>query len=234
MDHLELPQPVALPDRRQGSAFGASQPCEPSTHGGALHRGLDEARAAPVCEVVDGVDPRRVFNNCSSTRITDAEPGARELQLLGDTDDWTYFVVPDEESAAELYRAIDAYSRGGADGEAAPLAGFFDRISQFEPYGPEDRTTGPLENARRMGSGHSRFNIVIRPSPDQGKQRAELMTFAVRSNDMATLYEAVTAGRSQLWFGLHAPKKALRHCLDLQLSKGYGFRLLRFLSDRLG
>src|SRR4051794_14660127 len=135
-DHLELPDPVALQDRRQGSAFGSTEPREPASHGTALREELDGARAADVRRVVDGVDPRRVFKIRSTTRLTDAELASRDLQMLGDTDDWSYFVVPDEGAATELYRAIEAYAQGGVDGGNAPLASFFDRIGRIEPYGP--------------------------------------------------------------------------------------------------
>ena len=114
------------------------------------------------------------------------------------------------------------------------LLAFLIESPSSSPTVPRIAPQGHLRMRGEMGSGHSRLILKFGHRQIKGKQRAELMTFAVRSNDMATLYEAVTAGRSQLWFGLHAPKKALRHFWNLQLSKGYGFRLLRFLSHRLG
>lgn len=166
-DHLELPDPLALADRRQGSAFGATEPREPGSHGPALREQLDDASDAPVRRVVDGVDPRRVFKVRSTTRLTDTELAARDLQLLGDTDDWSYFVVPDEAEATELYRAIEAYARGGVDGGSAPLAGFFDRIASIEPYGPSDRTSSALAGAIDAAVWPLLVDIVVWPSPDQ-------------------------------------------------------------------
>jgi subtilisin family serine protease len=168
-DHLELPEPVALADRRQGTAGGSTEHRDPPTHGRALHGDLDEVRAAPVRRVVDGVDPRRVFKIRSQTRLTDAELGARDLQLLGDTEDWTYIVVPDDVSVAELYRAIDAYASGGVDGASAPLAGFFDRVGRIEPYGPDDRAAAQLNEARAAGVWPVMVDIVVWPSPDQAE-----------------------------------------------------------------
>lgn len=168
-DHLELPEPVALADRRQGSAGGSTEQRDPVAHGGALRGELAAALAAPVRRVVDGVDPRRVFKIRSSTRLTDAELSSRDLELLGDTDDWIYFVVPDDDAAAEFYRAIDAYQAGGAAGGSAPLSGFFDRIGQIEAYGPEDRLTKPLAEASSRGEWPLILDVVIWPSPDQSE-----------------------------------------------------------------
>lgn len=166
-DHLELPDPLALQDRRQGSAFGSTEAREPTSHGRALREELDDARDVPLRRVVDGVDPRRVFKVRSTTRITDSELASRDLQLLGDTDDWSYFVVPDEEDATELYRAIEAYAHGGVDGGSAPLAGFFDRIVHIEPYGSSDRTNSTLAAALESAAWPLLVDIVIWPSPDQ-------------------------------------------------------------------
>ncbi|MPY92711.1 MAG: S8 family serine peptidase [Acidimicrobiia bacterium] len=168
-EHLELPEPVALPDRRSGNAFGSTERRDPVSHGGALRDGLDQALAAPVRRVVDGVDPRRVFKIRSSTRLADAELRARDLQLLGDTDGWTYFVVPDEASATELYRAIGAYADDGVGDASAPLASFFERIDRIEPYGPDDRTTASLDAARTSRPWPLLVDIVVWPSPDQAE-----------------------------------------------------------------
>src|SRR5690606_31552004 len=108
-DHLYLPEPLALQGRRQGNAFGSTETREPSSHGSNLRGELDHARQTPIRRVVEGVDPRRVFKVHGTTRLTDAELAARNLQLLGDTDDWTYVVLPDDADTAELYRALDAY-----------------------------------------------------------------------------------------------------------------------------
>lgn len=89
------------------------------------------------------------------------------MQLLADTGDWTYFLLPEDEEASELGRALDAYAQG-ADGDgSAPLARFFDRIGEIEPYGPEDRLAPSLAEeiqVRGMGDSPMTVDVVVWPS----------------------------------------------------------------------
>jgi hypothetical protein len=201
-EHLELPEPVALADRRQSGSFGASERRDPSSHGGALRGQLEAARIAPLRRVVEGVDPRRVFKIRASTRLTDAELAARQLQFLGDTPDWTYFVVPDDGDAAELMRAIDAYAAGGATDVTAPLAGFFDRVGEIAPYGPDDRISLSVARAIAEGDWPIAVDIVVWPSRNQteatsrvGDVRRALDQFGglVRGTDARPLTTVVRA-----------------------------------------
>lgn len=141
-DHLSLPPPIRHTDRRQGGGGGTTERRTPGRHGPALSRDLDAALGAQPVQVVDGVDPRRVFKIRGTTRLSDDDLRRRNLEFLGDTEDWTYFVVPTDEQAAELRRAVADYSSGTPTD--APLASFFDRIDQLEPYGPDDRTSDSL------------------------------------------------------------------------------------------
>lgn len=142
VDHLSLPPPIRHTDRRQGGGGGATERRTPGRHGPALSRDLDAILDAEPIRIVDGVDPRRVFKIRGTTRLSDDDLRRRNLEFLGDTEDWTYFVVPTDEQAAELRRAVAEYSAGTA--VDAPLASFFDRIDQLEPYGPDDRASASL------------------------------------------------------------------------------------------
>ncbi len=171
-DHLGLPQPIAHQDRRQGSSFGSTDRRDPTTHGRELQQDLESAQAAPLARVVDGVDPRRVFKIRGSTRIGDEELAARNLEFLGDTSDWTYFVVPSDQDAEELHRAIDAYA--ATDGGSPPLSSFFDRVARIEPYGPEDRVTPPLAAALERDEWPLVVDVVVWSSANDEEARSRV------------------------------------------------------------
>lgn len=183
-DHLGLPDPITQPDRRQGGGFPPGERRSPPTHGGELHRELEQAQTAPIAQIVDGVDPRRVFKIRGVTRISDAELRRRDLEFLGDTDDWTYFVVPTEDQANGLLRAIEAYAAGTE--EEAPLASLFDRIDAIEPYGPEDRLTEPLALAIQTADWPLVVDVVVWSSATDEEA-------AVRVGDVRTACEQYDA-----------------------------------------
>lgn len=143
-DHLLLPERIPLESRRQGGGGGpGSQPRNPRRHGGQLKQRLGRAleRLRPI-RVVEGIDPARVFKVRvrASARITDATWTGKDLQFLGETEDWTYFVLSAGERPERLLQQLDVYA-AGPDREGARPANytFFDAVEDIEPYGPEDR-----------------------------------------------------------------------------------------------
>lgn len=186
-DHLGLPEPIAQLDRRQGGGFGTTERRHPPSHGQELRQELEEARTAPIARVVDGVDPRRVFKIRSLTRIGDEELAARNLEFLGDTADWIYFVVPSDEEADGLRRAIDNYSEGTE--EEAPLASLFDRIAAIEPYAAADRVSVSLEAGMDRDAWPLVVDVVVWPSSsdEEARRRVEDVRTACRQYDAQVL-----------------------------------------------
>src|SRR4051812_42819124 len=95
-DHLLLPERISVPSRRQGGGGGGTPPRNPRRHGGDLERQLQRAVAVGrEIRVVEGIDPGLVFkmHAVSGARLDDDDWRRRGLTLLGDTEDWTYFVL---------------------------------------------------------------------------------------------------------------------------------------------
>ena len=110
-DHLLLPDPRRLPSRRV-SGSGAGGPARHwGQHGGHLETQLAQVVRAPR-RINQGVDPRLVFKIRAASRPADTGFQGRGLQILGETVDYTYFVMSDDNGAA-LSAAISSYSSGG-------------------------------------------------------------------------------------------------------------------------
>lgn len=165
-DHLPLPDPRRIDSRRSRSGAGASGKApDPRRHGGKLRGDLASARAVSATPrvVIEGVDPRLVFKIHASTRLA-LDP--RGLTFLGDTADWTYFVVPDDEEASQLFSDLDEYESG--DGRPV-LATFFGSILDIEAYGPSDRR-GPGLPDGPFG-GEMLVDLQLWPSNDAQEAR---------------------------------------------------------------
>lgn len=167
-EHLLLPERIALASRRQGTAGGSGSPeRNPRRHGRRLEREVQEAvaTARPVT-VIEGVDPGLVFKVRASGRITDETWGHRGVALLGDTDDWTYFVLSEDEVPGRLVAELRRYTAGPDEmGGRAPLQTFFNAVEDIQPYGPEDRRTPTLpDNLRDLGEPIL-VDAVAWPSP---------------------------------------------------------------------
>lgn len=108
--------------------------------------------------VVEGVDPRAVFKMRAATRLS---VEARGLTLLGDTTDWTYFVVPLESDASTFAADLARYEAG--EGPKV-LEKFFGDITDIEPYGPADRRGPGLPEGEFEGTVV--VDALLWPSPD--------------------------------------------------------------------
>lgn len=139
-EHLSLPEPRHL-DSRRSSGGGSNQDQnrpERGSHGRRLNRELGAALSATPRVIVEGVDPRTVFKVKANTRL-DIEP--RGLQFLGDTADWSYFVVPVDENATKFREDLNEYQAGTGPGS---LEKFFGNIETIERYGSGDRRDSGL------------------------------------------------------------------------------------------
>lgn len=127
--------------------------------------------------IVDGVDPRRVFKIKATTRLNVAPRG---LELLGDTADWTYFVLPADADATRFTHDLEQYTSG--EGPKV-LQEFFGDITEIESYGPADRRgpglpPGPFD-------GHLLVDVQLWPSKDdvEAQRRLDDVTKVLAATD---------------------------------------------------
>lgn len=172
-DHLRLPEPRSLDSRRRrgGAQDETRVPPNPLSHGNRLTRELAAALSATPRVVVEGVDPRSVFKIRASSRLRDAQLRPRGLVFLGDTQDWTYFVVPDDTDATKVQADLANYK--GESGRPV-LAEFFGTIGEIAAYGPEDRRGPGVPEQLAAVEGELIVDIVLWPSKDALEARARL------------------------------------------------------------
>jgi hypothetical protein len=188
-DHLLLPERFLVPSRRQLGGGGATPARNPHRHGTRLQRRLAEAAAASPRATLEGIDPGLVFKVRASGRLDPSALESRDLALLGETRDWTYFVFSEEEAPQRFLAALGRYS-GAADsvGAAAPLSSLFGLIEDFEPYGADDRR-GPRLPAVEDVDDRILVDVIIWPSPEFGESRRRIanVRVVVENDDGAIL-----------------------------------------------
>lgn len=139
-DHLQLPRPARLEQRRQGAAQPPRRPRNPRQHGQKLQEEVEAATSLARREIVEGIDPRFVFKIRASTRLPDSVWEPRGLGFLGETEGWTYFVITETAEPDRLAAALAEYAAApDEEGAPAPLSTMFGNIEALEPYGPDDR-----------------------------------------------------------------------------------------------
>lgn len=107
-----------------------------------------------------------MFKVKATTRLNVAPRG---LELLGDTADWTYFVLPADADATRFTADLEQYTAGEG---AKVLQEFFGDITAIEPYGPSDRRgpglpSGPFD-------GDVLVDVQLWPSHDDAEARRRL------------------------------------------------------------
>lgn len=190
-EHLLLPNPRPLQSRRSSPPGGGSPTRQQGQHGAHLRRQLDTARAPRQLNA--GVDPDLVFKIKAGSRPDDSSFEGRGLQILGETVDYTYFVLACDHGAS-LERAIEQYVRTGE------LRSFFNQIDDIEPYGASDRTgPGIAELISTTGRPHI-VDIILWPAGahNEAERRASLVQEIVRANAGEILLRSVSARRSYL------------------------------------
>ncbi|HVC06994.1 MAG TPA: S8 family peptidase [Solirubrobacterales bacterium] len=174
-DHLRLPPPRAIPSRRAGGGGGDVDKKVPGRHGRKLKEDLAAAAAAatPV-RIKDGVNPAQVFKIRTAGGVDDAKLESSEFQWLGNTPDWTYFVLS-REGPAEFERMLDAYTAAGEERDGAPDLTFFEHIVEILPYGLEDRR-GPGVGQQDLDEAGRRLVVdaIVWPSADFDEARGRI------------------------------------------------------------
>lgn len=174
-DHLLLPAPSPVGSRRAAGSGGAAQPRNRPAHGQHLRGDLNDAIAAAraVPRRSQGVDPNLVFKVHASRRPTDSGFEGRNLELLGETADYTYFVLS-ADSGTALAAAIDAYVDNGS------LRSLLDLIERIELYGAEDRRGPGLDQLPKTGPVQVDVKIWAADSFAQATTRADVVRAVLR------------------------------------------------------
>lgn len=188
-DHLPLPPRVVLRSRRAGGGGGPQAPRNPRRHGQALQAGLNAVVLVPAAPI-DGVDPDLVFKLSATTRIEDDTLAARQLTLLGESADYTYFVLSSDQ-ASELRRALARYAASpDQEGAKAPLSSLFGNLDAILPYEAIDRTgQGIAELLAERPTSPRVVDISVWASGDlaEAQRRVAAVRAVVEQNNGQTL-----------------------------------------------
>lgn len=174
-DHLKLPEPRKVPSRRSRTGGGTNVKHVPGTHGKKLENELTAAVAAqrPV-RTEEGVDPALVFKLRTNGGVSnEAKLEEAELQWLGNSEDWTYFVLAENGTSA-FEEMLDAYIAGGEVRDDARDLTFFEGIAGIEPYGRDDRSGTGIGEFDLASDEAIDVDVILWPSQDLETARSRL------------------------------------------------------------
>lgn len=205
-EHLLLPDRIEVPSRRQGGGGGAGlPPRNPRRHGETLESELRRAIAVGrEIRVVEGIDPGLVFKvrAVANARLDDAIWERRGLTLLGETQDWTYFVFSSDDEPGELIEQLTRYEAGpDEEGGLGEGRSFFNALEHVEPYGREDRRAPELPEAPGEVAEALVVDVVLWPSVDYaeatrrlGEVRKVVGAYGASSSLMTTVLSSAWCG----------------------------------------
>src|SRR5580704_6095540 len=174
-DHLLLPAPVGLESRRVAGGRGKTHHRSPGSHGGKLTQELDAAvEAQRPTRTIEGVDPACVFKLRATGELKESALRTNDLQFLGDTAEWTYFVLVPGEDPPKLRERLGKYTAGGEDRSKAPGRGLFEAIEELLPYDRDDRRGLGLPPDGERLSESLLVDVIVWPSPDAAVARARV------------------------------------------------------------
>jgi hypothetical protein len=211
-DHLLLPQPRHVDSRRaEAGGRGSNGRPSPGSHGAKLTADLDAAIDArrPV-RTIEGVDPASVFKLRAQGRIKDGTLENNGLRFLGETDEWTYFVLAPGDDPTELRASIEGYAAAGDDREKAPNRTFFEKVVGLLPYDRDDRRGPGLPADGDPIESPLAVDIIVWPSPDA--QTARRRVGEVRAVLAKHETEVLAADERARYTVIRAPVD--RECLD--------------------
>lgn len=190
-DHLFLPEPWRIPSRRAAGGGGGSPERRRGEHGTHLQNQLFEVIRAPR-GADRGIDPNLVFKIRAVSRPAESSFTGRNLKILGETEDYTYFVFSDDYGAS-LSNALGDYTRSGF------LGSFFDSVNDIESYGPEDRQ-GPGVKDSTGFDGKRIFDVGLWASADQAEaaSRAAIVESIIEAHRGRILLRSISARRNYL------------------------------------
>lgn len=216
-DHLQLPQPIPLESRRAGTGFGQRTQRNPGRHGGKLNQDLDRAIAAMrPSRTIEGVDPAYVFKIRAVGPLDDSALRTSHLQWLGDTKDWTYFVLAPGDDPAQLRQNLSDYGAVGDRSDEAPGRSFFDSIEAFLPYDRGDRRGAGLPADGEPLDSPLAVDVILWPSPDgdTARQRVAAVRAVINQSDAAQVLTADERARFTV-VRVRVDRQTLDDLLDL-------------------
>lgn len=168
--HLDLPASLRSPTRRARGS-GGSPPVRSSRreHAESL---TEEFEAIPIRSIaVEAVDPDLVFKFSAASRLSERALEAEGIEVLGEDETWTYFVLVDDAARRRFLSSLSAFGatdRGRVPNMTATLAAAIETIDGIEPYGPEDRLTLDLQGL----AGNETTEVHVRLWPAANEQEA--------------------------------------------------------------
>lgn len=216
-DHLQLPPPIRLESRRAGTGFGQRTGRNPGRHGKKLDEDLTRAISAMrPARTIEGVDPAYVFKIRAVGRLDDAALRGSGLQWLGDTKDWTYFVLAPGDDPAELRKNLGRYGAAGDRANEAPGRSLFDSIDAFLPYDREDRRGPGIPADGDPLDEPLAIDLILWPSPSATEARARVaeVRTVIDQSDASTVLTADERARFTV-VRARVTREALDDLLDL-------------------
>ncbi|MBO9534352.1 MAG: S8 family peptidase [Solirubrobacteraceae bacterium] len=189
----------------------------PGQHGQRLRKELDQAiQSTRPARKVDGVDPAYVFKIRSVGKLEESALRTSGLQLLGDTTDWSYFVLAPGDDASTLRGTLGSYEAAGADAAGAPNKTFFDSIKDFIPYGRDDRRDRSLPADGVPLDAPLIVDVVAWPSDDPSEAQRRLGQIRAVLDTHAAAAELDADGRHRFTvLRARVDRAALDDLLDL-------------------
>lgn len=205
--HLQLPPPRSVSSRRTSQPGGKRPSRQAGEHGTHLKEQLATVVQKPR-RLDAGVDPKLVFKISAQSRPTEETFLNRGLKVLGETVDYTYFVLTDDQGSS-LAADLDKYAKTGS------LKSFFDLVKDIEPYGPEDRMGPGLEEIGLEYTGQRTLDVAIWPSGkvQEAQDRATTVEAVVERSGGTILLRSITPRRSYLRISVSS--KTLNDLLDV-------------------
>ena len=141
---------------------------------------------------IEGVDPGYVFKIRAAGPLDESALRGSGLQFLGDTKEWTYFVLAPGDDPRDLRGKLDDYGAAGDLADAAPNRTFFDSINEFVPYGREDRRGHGLRSGGDDLTDPIAVDIVIWPSrnAETARRRVKNVKAVIAQSDSAAVLTA--------------------------------------------
>ncbi len=139
------------------------------------------------------MDPSLVFKIKTGSRPDDNAFEGRGLHVLGETVDFTYFVLADDQGSA-LSQAIERYIRTG------DLRSFFNLIDDIEPFGVEDRRGPGLDGLGTAFTGMRMVDVSIWPASTlpEAQSRVETIESILEQSASRIVLRSVSARRTYL------------------------------------
>ena len=135
---------------------------------------------------LDEIDPEFVFKFNAATRLPDNVLESQGIEVLGEDERWTYFVLLDESARQHFADALVSFGGSVSEPTSAISAGLrraIQSIDGIELYGPEDRLSPDLEQPQPDATVEAHIRLWPAGSLAEGEVRVDRVTQVVASSD---------------------------------------------------